>query len=132
MRTKCAPLLADILCIHMKQNLLCTCFVIFLGTFEFEHCYHMPLYKFIIQKLTCWTKRQPVWLQKLITCCLDSALTAYSFAGIISVIFAKVITAKIKNISLERIVKPIINSFYNQMPWGLKLILWNTFPKNRL
>lgn len=87
------------------------------------------LYKFIIQKLTCLTKLHPAWLQKSITCCLDSALTAYSFAEIISAIFAKVNAAKIKDISSERIVNTFQKQLWQSNATSLKTNSLKEFPK---
>lgn len=82
------------------------------------------LYQFIIQNLTCLTK-----LQKSITCCLDSALTAYSFAEIISAIFAKVNAAKIKDISSERIVNTFQKQLWQSNATSLKTNSLKEFPK---
>lgn len=88
------------------------------------------LYKFIIQKLTCLTKLHPAWLQKSITCCLDSALTAYSFAEIISAIFAKVNAVKIKDISSEqRIVNTYQKQLWQSNATSLKTNSLKEFPK---
>lgn len=84
---------------------------------------------FIIQKLTCLTKLHPAWLQKSITCCLDSALTAYSFAKIILVKFAKVSAAKIRDISSGRIAKTYQKHLRQSNAKSFKTYSLKDFPK---